>query len=163
MNIFILDTDPALCAAYHCDKHVVKMCIEYAQLLSTAARVIGYVHDGYASTHEKHPCTIWAADHVDNWSWLYRLAVALGDEYTHRYGKTHKSTDALRRLPYDLRYYAINRCSAPDYFIGVVPEKHSHEDDVVGMYRAYYCDDKARFAKWKKREAPGWFIPICDR
>ena len=40
MNIFYLDTNPALCAEYHCDKHVVKMIIEYAQLLSTAHRII---------------------------------------------------------------------------------------------------------------------------
>ena len=39
MNIFILDTDPKLCAQYHCDSHVVKMILEIAQLLSTAHRV----------------------------------------------------------------------------------------------------------------------------
>jgi hypothetical protein len=32
MNIFYLDEDPKICAQYHCDKHVVKMIIEYAQL-----------------------------------------------------------------------------------------------------------------------------------
>jgi hypothetical protein len=40
MNIFFLDTNPALCAKAHCDKHVVKMILEYAQLLSTAHRII---------------------------------------------------------------------------------------------------------------------------
>jgi hypothetical protein len=40
MNIFYLDEDPKICAQYHCDKHVVKMIIEYAQLLSTAHRVL---------------------------------------------------------------------------------------------------------------------------
>ena len=40
MNIFYLDTNPALCAEYHCDKHVLKMIIEYAQLLSTAHRIL---------------------------------------------------------------------------------------------------------------------------
>ena len=38
MNIFFLDTDPKTSASYHCDKHVVKMIIESAQLLSTAHR-----------------------------------------------------------------------------------------------------------------------------
>ena len=38
MNIFYLDTDPELSAKYHCDKHVVKMILEYGQLLSTAHR-----------------------------------------------------------------------------------------------------------------------------
>jgi hypothetical protein len=40
MNIFYLDEDPKICAQYHCDKHVVKMIIEYAQLFSTAHRVL---------------------------------------------------------------------------------------------------------------------------
>ena len=40
MNIFgYLDKDPKRCAEMHCDKHVVKMILEYAQLLSTAHRV----------------------------------------------------------------------------------------------------------------------------
>ena len=40
MNIFYLNKDPKICAEQHCDKHVVKMIVEYAQLLSTAHRVI---------------------------------------------------------------------------------------------------------------------------
>ena len=40
MNIFFLDTDTKQCAKYHCDKHVVKMIVEYAQLLSTAHRML---------------------------------------------------------------------------------------------------------------------------
>ena len=33
MNIFYLDSNPQKCAEYHCDKHVVKMILESAQLL----------------------------------------------------------------------------------------------------------------------------------
>lgn len=40
MDIFRLDNDPTVCAKYHCDKHVVKMILEYAQILSTAHRVL---------------------------------------------------------------------------------------------------------------------------
>jgi len=40
MNIFYLSPDPKLCAEMHLDKHVTKMVIEYAQLLSTAHRYI---------------------------------------------------------------------------------------------------------------------------
>ena len=37
MNIFILDRDPVLAAQYQCDKHVVKMVLETAQIMSTIA------------------------------------------------------------------------------------------------------------------------------
>jgi hypothetical protein len=38
MNIFALDRDPFQAAQMHCDRHVIKMIVEYAQLLSTAHR-----------------------------------------------------------------------------------------------------------------------------
>lgn len=40
MNIFYLDQDPKLCAQYHCDKHVVKMITEYAQIMCTVHRML---------------------------------------------------------------------------------------------------------------------------
>ena len=40
MNIFYLSTNTDECARYHCDKHVVKMILETAQMLSTAHRVL---------------------------------------------------------------------------------------------------------------------------
>ena len=39
MNIFYLDKDPVKAAKYSCDKHVVKMILESAQMLCTAHRV----------------------------------------------------------------------------------------------------------------------------
>lgn len=40
MNVFFLDRNPRVAAEYHLDKHVVKMIQEYAQLLSTAHRIL---------------------------------------------------------------------------------------------------------------------------
>ena len=40
MNIFHLDRDPVQSAQWMIDKHVVKMIVESAQLLSTAHRVL---------------------------------------------------------------------------------------------------------------------------
>ena len=40
MNIFYLDKRPDDAAEMHCDKHCVKMILEYAQMLSTAHRVL---------------------------------------------------------------------------------------------------------------------------
>ena len=40
MNIFYLDHDPKICAEMHLDKHSSKMMVEYAQLMSTAHRVL---------------------------------------------------------------------------------------------------------------------------
>ena len=40
MNIFYLDKDPIVAAEMSCDKHVCKMIVESAQMLSTAHRLI---------------------------------------------------------------------------------------------------------------------------
>ena len=49
MNIFYLDRDPKIAAQMMCDKHVVKMILESAQMLSTSHRVL----DGDKSADEK--------------------------------------------------------------------------------------------------------------
>ena len=81
MNIFHLDEDYRVAARQHLDKHVVKMIIEYAQLLSTAHRMLdgtqwidassgrrikrwrldNYCMDGvlYKASHINHPSAIW--------------------------------------------------------------------------------------------------------
>jgi len=99
MNIFFLHPVPAICAQQHCDKHVVKMILEYTQLLCTAH----HEQDGnmmltppldhsqlLAPTHKNHPCAIWVRDCMENYSWLAELLFWLHEEYTLRYGKKHK-------------------------------------------------------------------------
>jgi hypothetical protein len=62
MNIFYLDKDPKTCAQYHCDKHVVKMILEYAQLLSTAHRVIDGKEKKVLSNSGKRMVSNWVLD-----------------------------------------------------------------------------------------------------
>ena len=40
MNLFILDRNPIIAAQDQCDKHVVKMIVESAQMLSTVHRML---------------------------------------------------------------------------------------------------------------------------
>ena len=112
MNIFYLHEDTKECAKQHLDKHVVKMILEYAQLLSTAHRfldgiqVVGLSKSGrkqtryelsdnrdgilYSATHINHPSAIWVRKSKENYIWLSNMLLALCGEYTYRYGKTHK-------------------------------------------------------------------------
>ena len=63
MNIFFLDTDPKRCAKMHNNRHCVKMILEYAQLLSTAHRVLdGHESVGLSESGRKKK--VWKlADH----------------------------------------------------------------------------------------------------
>ena len=104
MNIFYLHNDPYKAATYFYDKHKVKMILESAQMLCTAHH---HYDNGdnvpYKKAHYNHPSTKWCRENKNNYRWLYNHMIALGDEYTARYGKTHltitKCKDALDCYP----------------------------------------------------------------
>jgi hypothetical protein len=152
MNIFILDYNIEKCAQYHCDKHVVKMCIEYAQLLSSVHHHYGKPA-GYRLTHKNHPCAVWARASLSNYQYLMELTFALGDEYTYRYGKHHKSVELVESLP-PLEFIDIGL--TPFAKAIAVPEIKAIPD-AVDAYREYYRVEKAGIVSWKKREVPEWF------
>lgn len=157
MNIFWLDEDMQKCAEYHCDKHVVKMLLESVQILSTVLHLAGIENVPYKPTHTKHPCTLWAAYCNDNFKKLTLLATKLSNEYTHRYGKRHKSTDALveifkltnmnTELPFDdhIESRAALCVNSPD-----------PTADVVSNYRQYY---KEKLFDWKSMSYTNRDIP----
>lgn len=153
MNIFVLDKNPMRCAQAHYDKHVVKMCLEYAQILSTSARLRGFDHDGYKNTHERHPCTVWAAEDARNWNWLMRLAYELGYEYNARYGRIHKATEALLALPPDLIVSAGLVRDTPESFALAMPDEYKDED-AVEAYRNYYRIGKRELASYRAPAVP---------
>ncbi len=94
MNIFYLHRDPVKAAQVQYDKHVVKMILESAQMLCTAHHVYGNPDDvPYRQAYLNHPSTIWARSSRPNYYWLYRHMIALGKEYTKRYGKIHMTID----------------------------------------------------------------------
>ncbi len=99
MNIFFLDWDVKKSAEYHCDKHVVKMILETAQLLCGAHHVTDQVPTKYPPStlqvpyklsHKNHPCAIWTRESLSNYLYLCELGLELCKEYTYRYGKRHK-------------------------------------------------------------------------
>ena len=69
MNIFYLHKDPRICAQMYCDKHVVKMIIESAQMLCTTHHILGAAAP-YKKIHVNHPCTVWTRESIDNYNWL---------------------------------------------------------------------------------------------
>ena len=73
MNIFYLNRDPVQCAKDHCDKHCVKMLLEYAQLMSTAHRVHDNNDDVYQIAHLNHQSKIWTRESLDHYQWLFQL------------------------------------------------------------------------------------------
>ena len=130
MNIFVLDTDPRKAAQYLCDKHVVKMTLEYAQILS----VYNQHKDGvYRPTHLKHPCVLWAGKSIANYQWLW----------------DHAKSTACELSPQGILMGGLTP------FVLAMPE-YCKKVDPIESYRAYCINEKLRFAKWSVREQPDW-------
>ena len=180
MNIFYLDHDVRKCAEMHNDKHVVKMILEYAQLLSTAHRVLdgvelsGLSDSGrkkkfwtlgdsrdytlYKATHINHPSAVWVRKSVQNYMWLAEMLEVLCGEYTYRYGKVHKvERDGLMQLlknefPKNLPIAPFTEPTP------AMPDDVKIIGDSIKSYRNYYINNKAHLANWKKRTTPEWYI-----
>ena len=158
MNIFYLDRDPEIAAQMLCDKHVVKMILESAQIMSTSHRVCGsndYADEVglYKLTHMNHPSCKWARADRQNYMWLYKHMVALTKEYTYRYDKHH----AIERLvPIGLREAFKNSFKTYTDPPQCMPD-HCKNEDTVSAYQTYYIIEKSKFATWKRRNTPEWF------
>jgi hypothetical protein len=154
MNIFVLDKHPFLAAQYQCDKHVVKMCVETTQLLSTTMWECGQ-QGPYKSTHKNHPCTIWVRQSHQNFVWLANHGLGLCKEYTFRYGKVHACSSKIHwilcHFKSNLPYLGITP------FALAMPDEYK-TDDAVESYRNYYIGAKSDIAKWNKsRPEPDWY------
>ena len=159
MNIFYFDECPVVSAEAQPDKMLVKMPLETAQMLCTAHRVL----DGdeyadanglYKTAYKNHPCTIWARESWDNYQWLYKHFIALGDEYKHRYGREHASItklkDALFFHPDNIEDKGLTPLAQ------AMPDEYKDDNPIVA-YRNYVINEK-HYAQWNKnREQPTWW------
>ena len=137
--------DPRKAAEYQYNKHVVKMILESAQMLCTAHHHYGNGDNvPYKKAHYNHPSTIWTRQNSRNYYWLYHHMLALGNEYTKRYNKTHLT---------------ISKCWQPLQFVPkgmplggpitqppqAMPDEFKR-DCAIHAYWLYYVYDKKHIA-----------------
>lgn len=181
MNIFYLDRDPKIASEFHCNKHVVKMILESAQMLCTAhwlsmpaykqgtaagerpkaviERIrIAAPHGSlppWGVTHVNHPSAVWTRSALGHYVWHSRLGLELCAEYTKRYLRRHKSEDVHLWLSQNLP-------NVPDLGFAdpppCMPDDAKVPGDSVASYRNYYIRYKHRMAVWEPRAAtPFWY------
>jgi hypothetical protein len=181
MNIFYLHNDTRICAEMHNDKHCVKMILEYAQLLSTAHRIL----DGteyldktangrkikrwrlensnlesmlFKASHVNHPSGIWCRRNTSNYMWLAELLEMLCGEYTYRYGKVHSvEKSGLMQM---LKNNFPNNLPEGSFTepTPAMPDDVKVTGDSIASYRNYYIKNKTHLANWKMRQTPDWYI-----
>jgi hypothetical protein len=157
MNIFVLSADPIQAAIVQCDKHVVKMCSEACQMLSTVMWKSG-VPGPMKPTHNNHRCTVWAGKTRSNFEWLLKHGLELCAEYSRRYGKIHATelklltivTSEFRPPDGPLTPFAV---AINDNFKSLIID-----DDPIRSYKMFYIAAKYQFAKWNHgRNPPKWW------
>tara|TARA_B110000467_G_scaffold50522_1_gene46268 strand:- start:502 stop:993 length:492 start_codon:yes stop_codon:yes gene_type:complete len=144
MNIFYLHSDPKVAASYFYDKHKVKMILECAQMLCTAHIALGNENVPYKKSHLNHPSSVWVRANNENYQWLYNHMLALGEEYTKRYKRTHltitKCKDILAVAPLNIPIGSFNE--PPQ----CMPDEYKVDNDSVSAYWNYYEQDKYKIA-----------------
>jgi len=180
MNIFYLDKDTKTCAEMHVDKHCVKMILEYAQLLSTAHRVLDgtqllrqsktgrsqkfwKLEDSrdnilYSATHINHPSAVWARQSLENYQWLYNMFHDLCAEYKFRYERDHKTSLLMGALQFPPNNIPKDKPFTEP--TPAMPEQYKVAGDSIASYHNYYLGDKVQMFTWKKRLPPKWIAYV---
>ena len=153
MNIFVVDENPIISARSLPDKHVTKMILESAQMLSVVfshhywnigevMKVDGTPFKTEKGAFKKHPCTIWAAASTANCAWLIQHACALCTEFRYRYNHPHrleKSIFDCKKLFHRETGEDITCYRNVEGFARAMPEEFKSDTSItdVEAYRMY--------------------------
>jgi hypothetical protein len=186
MNIFYLDPNPKICAEMHVDKHVCKMVIEYAQLLSTTHRVLdGEMYIGKTvnnrnikrwrllddresrlmkPTMMNHPSAIWLRQSRENYIWLYNMWCELQKEFTYRYGKIHATARLLPDLARVPDNCPVGKFTEPT---PAMPDECKILGNSLKSYHIYYVTKKEHLWSWSGkingRKQPEWLSAMLKQ
>ena len=163
MNRFIINHSPDLIARDLCDKHVVKMPLEEAQMLCTTVRLHApeFAEEAglYRVVHQKHPCTLWAGRTRDNYMYSLLMFKHMSDEYTHRYGKVHASMRHYATLKEAAKYVPEGRTTFHPECFSEHTDLKTGEKWPIESYRKFYMTKQHKFKMvWTKRPVPDWFV-----
>lgn len=175
MNIFVLDESPELSARAQHDRHVVKMILESAQMLSGAVQHKDLAHYStliddvsretlYKPTHMNHPCSVWVREADENFVWLSIHLNTLLREYGRRFPGRNHACSSLRFLfaamsgkivgrgfyanqAMEVAPYVLDFAANHTPFVFAGPERYRGES-VIAAYRSYYLSEKVDGNRW---------------
>jgi len=168
VNFFYLDTDPKKCAQYYCNKHIVKIPIEIAQILSKIHYQLNsgidydkIYKDSLVVKNTLGPY-LWAIESLDNYIWTCNLGLELINEYKFRYNKKTFKTEIvletlLNNLP-NLPKIGITKFIGTNQF----DMFQFVSNDPIICSRYNYCEMKCNNDIWTNRTKPYWFEDIKE-
>ena len=164
MNIFAPYPDPVKSANVLADRHIVKMPVETAQMMSSALDFLSKeapkslipqfeLDRLYKPTHVNHPSNKWLLKSAGNYEWLYLHGITLGERYKLIYNKNHASVDIIKRC-FDIFskpdisdwYFEYNEVDVTEFY-PAMPDEFKVSKDAHTCYQKY-LDNK--YSNWHK-------------
>jgi hypothetical protein len=165
MNIFVLDSDPKMCAYAHCDDHVKEMIPVYAQILCNTHHLLdpeGSILKGLNNLDPTFPfiqmetAVTWAKDTSANYQWMHDLWFWLNKEYWYRFDGIHESWNKLyNKLSHTPNNIIEGDLTSPPQNIPKLCMESGLEDEVqntIAGYRNFY-------GQWCKENDANWSTP----
>jgi hypothetical protein len=166
VNFFYLDRDPVTCAKYYCNKHILKIPIEIAQILSKLHHEIKSGID-YCKIYKNSSVVkntlgpyCWIKESYDNYIWASKLGLALINEYKLRYNKDIHKSEVI------LQYLADNPPRLPKIEITKFRGTNKYDmfqyisEDPIICARYNYSEMKCINDKWSIHGPPEWYNQI---
>ena len=161
MNIFALDRDTTICATYHTDKHIIKMPLETAQMVSFIYHnkemwdaPVPQLLMAFSPAHDKHPCTVWIKENISNFFWTCEFGIKMIEEYRFRYN-SNKHERCMLIFQWALANLPELDIDLITPFAKAMPEEFK-VDCSIDSYRNYYKYGKSELHQWTKRDKPEW-------
>lgn len=152
MNIFVVNSNPIVAARSLPDRHVTKMIVESAQMLSIVfsehywnigevRKVDGTPFKTKRGTFKNHPCTKWVAENINHCEWLIFHAIGLCNEFNLRYGHSHGLHQSLNDVLELFSSATKNkaRWALVKQFARAMPDNLKYDENIsdVQAYRLY--------------------------
>lgn len=153
MNIFATYNSAVQSAQSLPDKHIVKMPLETAQMLSlvyshhyhswgTLPKKDGSSFNTTKGAFSKHPCTIWVSESVENLEWMLQHGRALCREFEFRFGHVHSCEKAIQyaiKMFEDVAGRKLAHDSRLPSFARAMPDELKNDSTIndVTAYRRY--------------------------
>ena len=159
MQLYVLDYNTQKSVEMLSNCHVIKMCLETSQILSSVRFNLGVDLNNLMPKpyNPNHP-VIKAINNNHKINWLLDYNRCLHNEYIYRFDKKH-SYFKLIELYEDMRDNSINELNI-DFldFARDFKDFNTNKTDLVESFREYYKFKKSIIKNWKytKRKEPIW-------
>lgn len=136
-------------------KHVYVLPGDTIELLGKEEVITKYQDQVYLNSYEKHPCTLWVQESLDNYYWLRKLVDALNKECLYRGYNSHLTWSKIQGWPIpDLPKKGLTP-HARAFKEGIKDECMAIQN-TVQAYRHYYMFGKSHLMEYTRRKPPAW-------